>query len=67
LTAVGSEAFPAEKPTRHIRRDDLLDITGKALPTDIGLRRLEEEAQTADGLHNSATETAENSAGGDGY
>jgi Mn2+/Fe2+ NRAMP family transporter len=35
--------------------DDLLDVTGKGLPTDVGLRRLEEEARADIGT--SAQET----------
>jgi NRAMP (natural resistance-associated macrophage protein)-like metal ion transporter len=45
LAPVGPEAFPPEDLTRPKYGDDLLDLTGKALPTDVGLRRLEEEAR----------------------
>jgi len=55
LGSVGPEAFPPEDLTRPEYGDDLLDITGKALPTDVGLRRLEEEAR-AD-ISTSAQET----------
>ncbi|MBK5276505.1 MAG: divalent metal cation transporter [Desulfuromonadales bacterium] len=48
LTAVGSEALPPEGLNGPTYGNDLLDETGKALPTDVGLRRLEEEAQEAD-------------------
>jgi len=44
LAAVGREAFPPEDLNKRKYGDDLLDATGKALPTDVGLRRLEEEA-----------------------
>ncbi len=44
LTAVEREAFPPEDLTRRKYGDDLLDVTGKALPTDVGLRRLEDES-----------------------
>jgi NRAMP (natural resistance-associated macrophage protein)-like metal ion transporter len=50
LTAVGAEEFPPEDLTRPRYENDLLDITGKALPTDVGLRRLEEETREADKL-----------------
>lgn len=43
LTSSGSEAFPPEGQTKPTCEDNLLDVTGKALPTDVGLRRLEEE------------------------
>src|SRR5659263_643797 len=45
LAPVGPEAFPPEDLTRPKYGDDLLDLTGEALPTDVGLRRLEEEAR----------------------
>jgi NRAMP (natural resistance-associated macrophage protein)-like metal ion transporter len=45
LAPVGPEALPPEDLTRPKYGDDLLDVTGKALPTDVGLRRLEEEAR----------------------
>ena len=44
LTAVGPEAFPPEDLTKPQYGDDLLDLTEKALPTVVGLRRLEGEA-----------------------
>ncbi|MBJ6726819.1 NRAMP family divalent metal transporter [Geomesophilobacter sediminis] len=44
LTPVGREAFPSEEPSIPKNGDDLLDQTAKALPTDVGLRSLEEEA-----------------------
>jgi NRAMP (natural resistance-associated macrophage protein)-like metal ion transporter len=43
LAAVGPEAIPPEVLTKPKYEDDLLDLTGKALPTDVGLRRREEE------------------------
>ena len=45
LAPVGPEAFPPEDLTRPKYVDDLIDLTGKALPTDVGLRKLEEEAR----------------------
>jgi NRAMP (natural resistance-associated macrophage protein)-like metal ion transporter len=45
LATVGPETLPPEDLTRPKYGDDLLDVTGKALPTDVGLRRLEEEAR----------------------
>jgi NRAMP (natural resistance-associated macrophage protein)-like metal ion transporter len=45
LAPVGPEPLPPEDLTRPKYGDDLLDVTGKALPTDVGLRRLEEEAR----------------------
>jgi NRAMP (natural resistance-associated macrophage protein)-like metal ion transporter len=44
LASVGSEALPPEGLTEPTDEDDLLDLTVKALPTDVGLRRREEEA-----------------------
>lgn len=44
LTPVGPEVFPPDDLTRPKNGNDLLDLTGQALPTDVGLRRLEEEA-----------------------
>jgi len=58
LTAVGPEVFPPEDLAKPKYGDDLLDLTGKALPTDVGLRRLEEEAKETDKLHG-APETGE--------
>jgi NRAMP (natural resistance-associated macrophage protein)-like metal ion transporter len=58
LTAVGPEVFPPEDLAKPKYGDDLLDLTGKALPTDVGLRRLEEEARETDKLHG-ALETGE--------
>jgi NRAMP (natural resistance-associated macrophage protein)-like metal ion transporter len=49
LTAVGTEAFPPEDLTRPKYGDDLLDLTEKAVPTVVGLRRLEEEASPETG------------------
>ena len=43
LASVGSEALPPEGLPGPTDEDDLLDLTGKALPTDVGLRRREEE------------------------
>jgi NRAMP (natural resistance-associated macrophage protein)-like metal ion transporter len=45
LAPVGPEPLPPEDLTRPKSGDDLLDKTGEALPTDVGLRRLEEEAR----------------------
>jgi len=45
LAPVGPEPLPPEDLTRPKYGDDLLDKTGEALPTDVGLRRLEEEAR----------------------
>ncbi|HEY5461500.1 MAG TPA: divalent metal cation transporter [Deferrimonas sp.] len=45
LASVGPEALPPEDLARQKHGDDLLDLTGEALPTDVGLRRLEEEAR----------------------
>jgi NRAMP (natural resistance-associated macrophage protein)-like metal ion transporter len=58
LTSVGAEAFPPEDLSGPKHEDDLLDVTGKALPTDVGLRRLEEEAREEDKL-SGAPETGE--------
>jgi NRAMP (natural resistance-associated macrophage protein)-like metal ion transporter len=44
LASVGPEALPPEGLTRPTDEDDLLDLTVKALPTDVGLRRREEQA-----------------------
>jgi NRAMP (natural resistance-associated macrophage protein)-like metal ion transporter len=44
LTPVGPEAFPPEDLTRPEHADKLLDRAGESLPTDVGLRRLEEDA-----------------------
>jgi len=41
LTPAGTEAFPPEDLTGRGRGNDLLDQTGRALPTDIGLRSRE--------------------------
>jgi NRAMP (natural resistance-associated macrophage protein)-like metal ion transporter len=49
LTSVGLEAFPPEDLTKPNNGNDLLDLTGKALPTDVGLRKLEEEASPETG------------------
>ena len=51
LAAVGPETLPPENLTKPKYGDDLLDLTGKALPTDVGLRRLEEKARETDRLH----------------
>src|SRR5450759_374773 len=45
LAPAGPEALPPEDLTRRKYGDDLLDATGEALPTDVGLRRQEEEAR----------------------
>jgi NRAMP (natural resistance-associated macrophage protein)-like metal ion transporter len=45
LAPVGPEPLPPEDLTMPKSGDDLLDKTGEALPTDVGLRRLEEEAR----------------------
>ncbi|MDD2900035.1 MAG: divalent metal cation transporter [Desulfuromonadaceae bacterium] len=44
LTPTGTEALPPEMLTAAPYQDDILDFTGKAVPTDVGLRRREEEA-----------------------
>ena len=44
LAPTGPEAFPPEDLTRPKKGDDPLDLTGEALPTDVGLHRLEDEA-----------------------
>ena len=48
LAAVGPEAFPPEDLTKPKYGDDLLDLTGKALPTDVGYADLKrrQERQT---------------------
>ncbi|HEX7503875.1 MAG TPA: hypothetical protein VF336_01295, partial [Syntrophales bacterium] len=56
LTAVGREAFPPEDLTRPEYGNDLLDRTAKALPTDVGLRRLEEEARSDIGTNAQETD-----------
>ncbi|HIJ86775.1 MAG TPA: divalent metal cation transporter [Desulfuromonadales bacterium] len=43
LTSVGEEAFPPIELIRQTYGNDLLDLTEVALPTVVGLRRLEEE------------------------
>jgi NRAMP (natural resistance-associated macrophage protein)-like metal ion transporter len=43
LASVGPEALPPEGLTGPTDEDDLLDLTAKALPTDVGLRRREGE------------------------
>ncbi len=48
LSSVGSERFPPEAITRPAYHDDMLDLTEKALPTVVGLRRLEEESRDSD-------------------
>jgi NRAMP (natural resistance-associated macrophage protein)-like metal ion transporter len=55
LASVGPEALPPEDLARQKLGNDLLDLTGEALPTDVGLRRLEEEARLDTGT--SAQET----------
>jgi NRAMP (natural resistance-associated macrophage protein)-like metal ion transporter len=45
LAAVGPEVLPPEDLTRPKYGDDLLNLTSKSLPTDVGLRRLEKEAR----------------------
>ena len=44
LTSVGSEAFPPEELARAKSGNDLLDRTGKTMPTDVGQRRRENES-----------------------
>lgn len=74
LAAVGPEALPPEDLTKPKYGDDLLDLTGKALPTDVGLRRLEEKAretgrtpETGETRRGNTSEKRENTdaAGGD--
>lgn len=50
LTSTGTQTLPPEVPTASSYRDDLLDRTGKALPTDVGLRRLEEAVHPENGV-----------------
>jgi NRAMP (natural resistance-associated macrophage protein)-like metal ion transporter len=49
LASVGPETLPPEGPTGPTDEDDLLDLTAKALPTDVGLRRREEETGSGRG------------------
>ena len=56
LTAAGPEAFPPEDLSRPRYGDDLLDLTEKALPTVVGLRRLEEEAGPDSGINPEETD-----------
>lgn len=51
LTAVGLEEFPPKDLSASEYEDDLLDLTEKALPTVVGLRRLEVESKETDNLH----------------
>jgi NRAMP (natural resistance-associated macrophage protein)-like metal ion transporter len=56
LKSVGTEAFPPKDLTRAENGNDLLDRTGEALPTDVGLRRLEKGANPeTEGMANRGT------------
>jgi len=51
LTAVGLEEFPPKDLSAPEYEVDLLDLTEKALPTVVGLRRLEVESKVTGKLH----------------
>ncbi len=64
LTAVGLEEFPPKDLVESKYKDDLLDLTEKALPTVVGLRRLEVESKETDKLHETlGSEECSNSVG----
>ncbi len=46
LASIGPESLPPKDLAKPKYGNDLLDVTGEALPTDLGLRRLEEEGES---------------------